>query len=318
MKSLIIGADGFVGYHLINELKKIKGNQVFGTYLNNFQSISKEIESFRLDVTSQLEFNKLITLVKPDVIIHLAAQSSVKNSWEEPLKTFDVNVGGVINLLNSVKLISPSSTVLLIGSSEEYGKVSESDNPIRENFQANPLNIYAVSKVSQNYIGKIYSQTFGLKIVMTRSFNHFGPGQDSSFVISDFCKQIVKMEHNESANLLKVGNLDSLRDFTDVRDIVTAYVGLLNKGVPGETYNIGSGKAVSVRKLLDVIVSHAKITPIITIDKSKFRPIDTPIIVANVDKLKSIINWQPKYSVNETILDMLTYWRNKLKEEKLR
>lgn len=313
MKILIIGIEGFVGWHFVNLMKKTKEFVVYGTYLKKPDNIS-DVILYKQDITNEHSLNKLINEIKPNVIVHLAAQSSVSTSWKDPILTVNVNIIGVINVLNAVKKYSSKTRVLLVGSSEEYGKVSIEDYPINELCNTYPSNIYAVTKLTQSHLGRIYHEAYGLDIIMTRSFNHFGPYQSSNFVISDFCKQIAEMEiHPKKNKCLKVGNLNVSRDFTDVRDIVEAYLLLIENGTAGEIYNVGSGEGRNLNKMLEIILSKSPLDPKIVIDQDKYRPIDVPEVYADISKLKSATNWSPSYSLEETIEDTLNYWRSKLK-----
>lgn len=317
MKILIIGVEGFVGGHFVDLLNKSKKYKIFGTYLNRQTSFSN-VDLTKLDITNEFEVNNIINLIKPQIIVHFASQSSVGKSWEEPLLTVNVNIIGVINLLNAVKNNIPKSRVILIGSSEEYGKTSNGNKQINEFDKTNPSNIYALTKLAQTNLGRIYFEAYGLDVIMTRSFNHFGPKQSPNFVISDFCKQIVEMENNSKIpKIIKVGNLNLSRDFTDVRDIVRAYLELIEKGISGEIYNVGSGKFIDLKKILDIIISNSKVFPKIVIDDKKIRPTDVPVIYADISKIKSILNWSPIYSLEQSIEDTLMYWRKEFKSKKI-
>lgn len=309
IKILIIGADGFVGKHLMKSVKMLTDWNAIGTV---FAAANSEMypNLVHLDITKESDVREVINKTRPNIIVHMAAQSSVALSWTHPRLTIEVNIIGVINILNAVKDIVPSARVLLVGSSEEYGRVDVNDNPITEDHCPNPGNIYAATKVMQNQIGKIYYDAFNLDIIMTRSFNHIGPGQLPMFVISDFCQKIVSMEQNKAEKKLYVGNLNVERDFTDVRDIVEAYILLIQKGISGETYNIGSGKTMKISEILNIILSKTNVKPEIIQDPNKFRHNDVKKIVANTVKLHDLTEWNPKYSIEDTILDTLEYWRN--------
>ena len=263
MKALIIGAAGFVGGYLISELSE-RGFEVSATKLP-FETLSIEsapkCRVFDLDVTDASATNKLITELRPDRIFHLAAQSSVKASWEKPELTLKVNVIGALNVLEACRALKEtgaSPRVLMIGSAEEYGKVAPEECPIREDRTPTPKNIYALSKMTQNHLGNIYSEAYGLDIINVRAFNHTGPMQSATFVVADFCAQVARIEAGLQAPIISVGNLDAMRDFTDVRDIVRAYTMLSDNGKAGETYNVGSGKATCISDVLELIIKKAK------------------------------------------------------------
>jgi GDP-4-dehydro-6-deoxy-D-mannose reductase len=312
MKALIIGAAGFAGGYLIDELANNKYD-IIATKLPNESLSSEKCEVVNLDILEENEIKAIIQKSRPDVIFHLAAQSSVGLSWKKPSLTIDINVKGTLNLLETVKNLDYKPRILLIGSSEEYGKVSEEDNPISELNVTNPANIYAASKACQNMLGKIYADAYDLDIIMVRAFNHIGPGQSPDFVVSDFCKQVAEIEAEKIESIIKVGNLSAKRDFTDVRDIVKGYRLLSKKGAKGENYNIGSGKAIEVKKILELIINNCTAEIEVEVDKSKYRPVDVPIVEADIGKINACTNWKPEIDINTTILDTLQYWRNIIK-----
>ncbi len=308
-KALIIGAAGFVGQYLIEHLKSLKVYSITVTKLPKDNLESSGIEVFDLDILNQNEVLEILTKIKPDYIFHLAAQSSVALSWENPNLTIDINVKGSINLLNAIRKLDYKPRILMIGSGEEYGYAMQEDIPIKEETILRPGNIYAASKVCQNMIGKIYSKAYDLDIVMVRAFNHVGPKQSSTFVVSEFCRQVAMIEKGLAEQTIKVGNINVRRDFTDVRDVVRAYELLIKYGNSGELYNVGSGQAVSIKNILDLILSKSTRKISICVDKNKFRPADVPIIQADISKLKKTINWLPEYSIERTIEDTLNFWR---------
>ena len=311
-KALIVGAAGFVGQYLVEHLQKLQSYSVFATKLPNEKISNTNVKVFDLNILNQNEISEILNKIKPDYIFHLAAQSSVDFSWKNPNLTIDINVKGVINLLNAIRELSYSPRVLMIGSGEEYGYFKKKDIPIKEDVVPKPVNIYAASKVCQNMIGQIYSNAYGLKLVMVRAFNHIGPRQSSNFVVSDFCRQVAMIEKKLLEPIIKVGNINVKRDFMDVRDIVRIYELLINHGNIGEIYNVGSGKAVSVKDILDLILSKSKSKISIYVDEDKIRPADVPIIQADITKLKNVINWSTEYTLEETIEDTLSFWRENL------
>ena len=224
--------------------------------------------------------------------------------------TVDINIKGVINILEAVREIKQyNPKIILIGSSEEYGNVKEDEIPVKEENNLRPGNIYAVTKVCQNMIGKIYSSAYEMDIVNIRAFNHIGPKQAPIFVVSDFCKQVAEVEKGLREPIIYTGNLGAKRDFTDVRDIVRAYSALALNGKKGETYNIGSGKAVSIKEILDIILKNSTKNIEIIRDEKRYRPIDIPIIEADIEKLKKITDWKPEILLEKSIKEILGYWR---------
>ena len=317
-KALIIGGAGFVGKHLAEHIHKEYGWSLDVTKMQCEQLNLSHAEIHDIDILKMEQIETLICRIRPDYIFHLAAQSSVSLSWTNPQFTVDVNIKGSLNLLESVRTLDYKPRILLIGSSEEYGRIKEYEQqPISEETLLNPGNIYAVTKVCQNMIGKLYTEAYGLDIISVRAFNHIGPGQSETFVVADFCKQVAQIELGEKEPILSVGNLSAKRDFTDVRDIVKCYCLLMIKGRSGETYNVGSGQAWSIQELLDVIIASSINHHIeVHIDEQKFRPIEVPVIKADLQKLEADTDWKPESNIEKTIEDTLMYWRQKLVERR--
>lgn len=300
MKALITGISGFVGHYLKNELVK-NGYDVYG------MDIAGDGDVHCADLTDYDSVKKVIETIMPDCIFHLAGQASVGLSWTQPQMTFEVNVNGTLNLLEAVRRVKRDISLLIIGSSDEYGKVREEDCPIKETLPANPCSPYAVSKLAQEKLCKLYAKVYDMKVIMTRSFNHTGPGQKKGFVIPDFCSRIVEIKKTKT-NSMGVGNLEARRDFSDVRDVVRAYRLLMEKGESGEFYNVGSGKAYQIRELLDILIelSGGKIKAYI--DSEKVRPIDLPLIQSDITKLADKTKYQPQYDIRDTLRDTLEFW----------
>lgn len=323
MKSLIIGGAGFVGGYLIRHLHEDLGHEVVVTKLpqeeitssiitqvSNEEPTKKMATVYDLDVLEKEKILELLNKEKPDYIFHLAAQSSVDLSWKNPSLTIDVNIKGSVNVLDAVRELDYRPRVLLIGSGEEYGCIMPEETPIVEDNRLRPGNIYAATKACQNMIGKIYADAYDMDIVMVRAFNHTGPNQSPMFVVADFCKQVADIEKGLQEPVIRVGNLSAKRDFTDVRDVVRAYALLIEKGEKGQTYNVGSGHAVSIESILKTILSYAKREINVEIDAEKLRPVDVPVIEADTTKLHVCTGWKPEISLEQTIQDTLDFYRN--------
>lgn len=311
MKALIIGGAGFVGYYLTDHLLHDCGWSVSVTKLENESIEEKQVNVYNLDILDKQAIVTLLKEIRPDYIFHLAAQSSVALSWKNPALTIDVNIKGSTNVLDAVRELDYKPRILLIGSGEEYGYIEPDEVPIKESNHLRPGNIYAATKACQNMIGKIYADAYQMDIIMVRAFNHIGPRQSPMFVVADFCKQVAEIEKGLREPVIRVGNLSAKRDFTDVRDVVRAYALLIQKGVGGETYNVGSGKAISISELLNMILAFSTMKITIEKDENKFRPIDVPVIEADINTfMNTIINWNQKYSLNATLQDTLRYWRS--------
>lgn len=316
MKSLIIGGSGFVGAYLIRHLCNDLHQEVIVTKMPqetiNVNGVDmSEIKVMDLNILDKDAVLRLFQQVDPDYIFHLAAQSSVAVSWKNPSLTIDVNIKGAVNILEALRNLERKPRVLMIGSGEEYGHIREGDTPIVEENVLRPGNIYAATKACQNMLGGIYAKAYRLPIIMVRAFNHIGPNQISQFVVADFCKQVADIENGRQEPVIRVGNLSAKRDFTDVRDVVRAYALLVEKGIPGETYNVGSGHAVEIKSILDMIIEQSSVQIEVETDPDRMRPVDVPIIEADTNKIEKITGWRPQIELKTTICETLDYWRAK-------
>ncbi len=308
-KALIIGGAGFVGNYLMDYLNKECKWSVAVTKMENERIQKEKVDIYDLDILEKDTIIKVLNSVNPDYIFHLAAQSSVKLSWKNPGLTIDINIKGSINLLEAVREWGGKPRILMIGSGEEYGYISPETVPIQEETILHPGNIYAATKACQNMLSKIYSDAYQMDIIMVRAFNHIGPAQSPIFVVSDFCKQVAEIEKGKREAVIRVGNLSAYRDFTDVKDVVAAYALLIEKGKKGETYNVGSGKAIQIQSILKELLQLSSVEIKIEVDEAKLRPIDVPIIEADIKKLVEITGWKRKYELTDTLKETLNYWR---------
>ncbi len=316
MRILIIGAAGFVGGHLTDALAAGGEYEIYATKLPQEQLAEDCRRTVcDLDICDAAAVCRLMQEIKPDRIVHLAAQSSVALSWKKPQLTADVNILGTLNVLEAMRQHVPQARLLMVGSAEEYGAVTPAQCPVREETPLHPANFYAVSKVCNEQTAALYCKAYGLHIVMTRSFNHFGRGQSDAFVMADFCKQAAAISLGLHEAVIRTGNLSAKRDFTDVRDIVRAYILLLEHGRAGEVYNVGSGRARELATLLDTVRTVSGAAFSVETDPARFRPIDVPVIEADISKLQLDTGWQPQYSAEETIADTLSWWRVQLTKE---
>lgn len=310
-KALIIGGAGFVGSYLIHQLKDIDGFQVAVTKMPQETIPGEGFEVYDLNILERESIERLLAQLRPDYIFHLAAQSSVYLSWKNPGLTIDVNIKGSVNVMDAVRTLDYQPRILLIGSGEEYGHVSPEEVPIVETNMVRPGNIYAATKVCQNLIGKIYTDAYGLEMMSVRAFNHIGPNQAPMFVVADFCKQVAEIEAGLKEPVIRVGNLNARRDFTDVRDVVRAYSLLAQHGKKGETYNVGSGHAVRIQEILDKILELSQTAISVEVDPDKLRPVDVPIIEANTAKLCECTGWSRQIPLEQTLQETLDYWRER-------
>ena len=309
MKALIIGGGGFVGGYLIDELKN-NGYEVYATCLES-ENIGNNCVSIVLDILKKDDISAILDKVKPDVIFHLAAQSSVALSWRKPQLTAEINIIGAINLFEAVREYEGDTRIIVVGSGEEYGYISENSCPLKETEPLHPGNIYAATKACQEMTAEIYARAYKLDMVMVRAFNHSGPKQDSIFVISDFCRQIAEIEKGIKSPVISVGNLTAMRDFTDVRDIVHGYRLLAEKGVSGQIYNIGRGKAVAIQYILDTALNLSTAEITVERDEKRMRAADIPIIEPDITKIRTDTGWKAEITVEQTIEDTLNYWRKR-------
>jgi len=311
---LITGVTGFAGSHLVDYLLPRGDCELYGIW--RWRSRTENIEHFRdritllecdlRDATSTID---TIERVKPDWIFHLAAQSFVPTSWIAPSESLTTNVLAQVNIFEAVRRLGLKTRIQLACSSEEYGMVYPDEVPIKETNPLRPLSPYAVSKVAQDMLGYQYWMSWKVDSVRTRGFNHEGPRRGPVFVASDFAKQIADIEKGKKKPVVHVGNLEAQRDFTDVRDMVRAYVLALEKCEPGEVYNICSGKAWTIQKTLDHLLSLSTAKIEVREDPARLRPSDVPILLGDNSKFVKATGWQPTIPFEQTLNDMLEYWR---------
>lgn len=304
---LVIGGSGFVGHHLL-ELTASKQIETYATKLP-FEKIDAHCQHvFDLDIMDIQSVINILRDIRPQAVVHLAAQSSVGASWKSMDNTIDINIKGAIHVLDAIKQVDPSIRLLLIGSSDEYGRITTSGK-VSEKYVPDPVNPYAISKLAQTMLGKMYHRAFGLDVVMMRAFNHIGEGQKQGFVVPDFCRQIVEIENGIKPPILYVGDLTSARDFSDVRDIVCGYLLAILRGKSGEIYNIGSGKSVTIETILNFLLKNSKVPIQVVQDPEKMRPAETSIIAADISKLQSDTGYSPSIPLEESLVAVLNYER---------
>lgn len=312
-KALITGISGFAGSHLSDYLLKIGGYEIHGTHLDDaaLSNLSQKdkIHLHKLNLLDSPAVEKLIEDEKPDVIFHLAALTSPRSSIDNPSETFVNNVTAEINLLESLKKFNMlQAKVLIVSSAEVYGLVENSDLPIDEETPFNPTNPYAVSKLAQDFLGLQYFLSNKIQTVRVRPFNHVGPRQSPVFVISAFAKRIVEIEKGKE-KVMKVGNLTSKRDFTDVRDMVKAYVLAIEKGKIGDVYNLGSGRSYEISEILKMMIDLSTTNVETQEDSSLLMPSDNPEFICDYSKFKDLTGWQSEIPIEKTLSDTIEYWR---------
>lgn len=316
-KVFITGVSGFAGQHLARELLKQNDIELFGSYLSpesldSLSDISSVISLFRLDLIDYKTVLDVFEKTKIDELYHLAAITSPAQSFSNPSQVVNNNISSQLNVLEAIRKTNPDAKIMVTSSSEIYGKVDKKYLPIDENTPLNPTNPYAVSKIAQDFFGLQYVLSYGMNIFRVRPFNHIGPGQTDKFAASAFAKKIAEIEKNKRDPILTVGNINSKRDFTDVSDMVKAYVMLMEKAENGQVYNIGSGKSYKISQILDILLSFSKLKIEIKVDKSLLRPSDNPELVCDNSKVFALTGWKPTISIEESLENLLNYWRNKV------
>ncbi len=308
-KALVTGVHGFAGTHLNNLLLQ-KDYEVFGI-IKPEKDLKLDDHFFAVDIQDFEGTKKVIADTAPDHIYHLAALTSPARSFLNPSETVTTNISGQLNILEAVKQLGLLETkVLVVSSAEIYGAADENDLPLSESAPIKPLSPYAISKVAQDFLGYQYKQAHNIKTVIVRPFNNIGPQQAPIFVIPAFAKQIAEIEKGIKEPVLKVGNLESRRDFTDVRDTVRAYELLMQKGESGEAYNIGSGKSYKISEILEMFLSLSDKEIVIEKDPALMRPGDIPELRCDYDKLHKATGWKPEIDIEKSLKDTLDYWRN--------
>ncbi|HEY5530414.1 MAG TPA: GDP-mannose 4,6-dehydratase [Candidatus Anoxymicrobiaceae bacterium] len=317
MRVLITGITGFAGSHLAEYCLARGDVEVFGTArwrsrMDNVQHFLDQITLIDCDLKDSVAVRHCLTEVRPDYIFHLAAQSFVPTSWKAPVETMTTNVVGQINIFEGMRELKLDSRVQLACSSEEYGMVYEDEIPIKETNPLRPLSPYGVSKVAQDLLGYQYHESYGLFTVRTRGFNHTGPRRGDVFVSSNFSRQIALIEKGKQEPVVKVGNLDARRDFTDVRDMIRGYWIALEKGEPGDVYNIGSGTDVTIRTMLDMLLELSSLDIEVRQDPDRMRPSDVEVLRADNSKFCNLTGWKPEIPLERTLEDLLNYWRERV------
>jgi GDP-4-dehydro-6-deoxy-D-mannose reductase len=314
VRAFITGIGGFVGRHLLQHLET-HGDEVCGLgRAADCQDMPASVRVFLTDLSDRPAVERVVREAQPEAIYHLAAQSSPAESLADPWATIGNNLLGQINLFEALLSSGIHPRVLVVGSSDEYGRVRPDEVPTDENVPLRPTTPYAVSKVGQDVMGFQYFAQHALPVVRVRPFNHTGPGQDARFVIPSFAQQLAQIEAGEREPLLRVGNLDVARDFTDVRDMVCAYRLALVAGVPGDVYNLGGGRSVRLAEMVDELITLCRVPVQTRVDQKLVRPSDVPRQEADTRKFSTLTGWQPRIAWHTTLRDTLEYWREKVEE----
>lgn len=314
MKLLVTGVTGFVGTHLIEFLlEERKQLEIFGVVRRGVEreALPAGVCKIEAEIEHAASVDAVFDTVRPDLIVHLAAQSSVQQSWLDPDGTLRTNLHGTLYLLEALRRRRLAPRLLVVGSADEYG-ATEAPQPLPETSPLRPTSPYAVSKVAQGYLALQYALSFGIPVVRTRTFPHTGPGRGEMFAESSFAKQLAEIEAGRRLPVIDVGNLDAVRDFSDVRDVVRAYWLLLERGAPGEVYNVCSGQGVAIRALLERLVALGRSRVELRVDPGRLRPSDIPALVGDPGRLRAATGWVPRYGLDRTLGDLLDDWRRRV------
>ena len=317
MRALITGINGFVAGHLA-ELLLRHDWALAGLALSpvlRHASLHGRVRPFGADLRHPGVVRAVLADWIPDVIFHLAAQAHVPTSHADPTGTISNNLLGQLQLFEAVRASGADPLIVVACTGEEYGAVRPEELPVDEDTPLRPNNPYALSKVAQDMLALQYHLGYGIRTIRLRLFNHIGPGQDDAFVTAAFAHQIARVEAGRQEPVLRVGNLEGQRDFTDVRDVVRAYEFAATHGVPGEVYNIGTGHAVSVRRILDMLIGLSSARIAVEPDPARMRPVDVPVIACDATRFRRQTGWQPEIGLEQSLADILDYWRERVRDE---
>jgi len=315
-KAFITGIAGFVGSHLADLLLS-RGFEVYGLIRSRsktdyIESIINKLHVEDADILDTHSLYATVSRIKPDYIFHLAAQSFVPTSWVSPSVTLEANIVGSANLFEAVRQVGIDPVIQIACSSEEYGLVHPDELPIKETNPLRPLSPYAVSKLAMDYLGYQYFQSYKLRIIRTRGFNHTGPRRGDTFAESNFAKQIALIEKGKQDPVIHVGNLEASRDYTDVRDMVKGYLVAVEKCDPGDVYNICAGTTIKIGDMLNLLLSFSKTKVTVQPDQSRMRPSDVPVLLGDNSKFVAKTGWKPEIPFKKTMEDLLNYWRERV------
>jgi len=321
LRILVTGVAGFVGRHLLGHLVTAGGCEVHGVDHASLDAMAEAGElrsglaSYRpLDITDAAAMEAWVREEKPDAIVHLAAQASGAESLERPAATYRVNALGALNLLEVARVAASKAAILIVGSADIYGS-GPAGARIREDAPIRPSNPYAVSKAAQDSLGEVYAATYGLRVIRTRTFTHTGPGQRPRFALAGFADQLARIDAGLAPAEILVGNLDTVREYGDVRDVVRAYRLLLERGEAGEAYNVGTGRGFVLRELLDRLIGISRVSAQVKTDPARLRARDVDHLVGDPAKLEARTGWTPAYSIDQTLADLFRDARERVRRE---
>lgn len=315
LRALITGLNGFAGSHLADFLLAQGNLEIVGGVFGDCENIvhlESRAEYIAGDLTDPHFAEFLLERARPDRIYHLAGQAFPPISWQDPWTTIEINLRSEVNLLSAAARMKLPARILVIGSMEEYGRVEERDLPVTEATPLRPDSPYGVSKMAQDFLGLQYFLSHQLQVIRARPSNHIGPRQNEQFVTSNFAKQIAEIEIGKREPVLRVGNLTAQRDFSDVRDMVRAYYLAIERGAPGEVYNIGSEHAISIQRVVEMLIAQSRVSIRVEQDAERMRPSDTPVMFCSAEKFRAQTGWEPTIPLEKSLRDILDYWRIKV------
>ncbi len=314
MRVLITGVAGFAGSHLADYLLDHTEDEIWGVVRRTRWRIAHLVGRLHLvscDLTDPVATARVIDRIRPDVVYHLAANARVGASWKHPWETYEANLRAQLSLMEAIVNSGTRPVVLIVGSNEVYGKPLRL--PVNEDHPFRPVTPYGVSKVAQDVMGLQYHLAFGIPVIRTRPFNHIGPRQGPGFVAADFARQVARIEAGLQEPVIRVGNLEARRDFTDVRDVVRAYYLASTRGHAGEVYNVGRGESHAIREILDILLDASRVPIQVEVDPERLRPSDVPEVICDADKLRHETGWAPSIPFEQSVLDTLQDWRGRVR-----
>ena len=317
MRALITGLNGFAGSHLADFLLTQSNDEIFGAGIGdtaNLAHLAGRVTFIEGNLTAPGFTGDLLARTQPERVYHLAGQAFPPISWQDPWTTLEINLRSQVNLLSAAARLNLSARILVIGSMDEYGRVEPHELPIRETTPLRPDSPYGVSKIAQDFLGLQFFLSHNLQVIRARPSNHIGPRQNEQFVTSNFAKQIAEIEIGKREPVLRVGNLTAQRDFTDVRDMARAYGLAIERGIPGEVYNICSERAVSIQHIVDVLISFSRVAIRIEHDPARMRPSDTPVMICDASKFRAQTGWHATIALETSLRDILDYWRERIQQ----
>ena len=315
MRALITGINGFVGGHLAEHLLAETTWQVFGTAREptlQLPALREQVQATQADLRDASAVHELIRAVEPDAIFHLAAQAHLPTSFRDPAGTLTTNILMQLHLFEAIRAATIDPVIVVVCTGEEYGAVQPDEQPVNENTPLRPVNPYAVSKVAQDMLAYQYFAAHKLRTIRMRPFNHSGPRQEDRYAVTGFARQIARIEAGLQPPVVKVGNLQAQRDFTDVRDIARAYRVAAEQGEPGAVYNLGSGRPVAIQTILDLLLGMSQAQIEVQTDPERMRPADVPLIACDATRFQQRTGWEPRIPLEQMLRDILDDWRKRV------